>query len=182
MIKAAHKAWMLKNTLLLALALLVAACASNTPRIDYDKTASFTDLTRFAWVPHQDEGYQSLDQVRIRRAFETGLTARGMQLVPVEQAQVLVDIDYSIDRRYDTRTNMYGYYRWHPYWWGMEPEVYVQERDESKLTLLMINPATKSVIWAGQSVIYYYRDKPPAERDVSLSQQVDAILGHFPPP
>ncbi len=160
----------------------IVGCAAYSPKIDYDKTANFNNLTLYAWVPTEDKSYQSLDQVRIRRAFEAGLQARGMAPAKPEQAQVLVDIDYSIDRRYETRTNFYGYYRWHPYWWGMEPEVYVQDRDESKLTLLMIDPASRAVIWAGQSVIQYYQDKPPEQRDASLRAQVDAILAHFPPP
>lgn len=173
----------LSRVCLLLLLAGLGACAGYTPKVDYDKTADFSHLQRYAWVPSDDDGaYQSLDQVRIRRAFEAGLQARDMQVVPLEQAQFLVDIDYAIDRRYDARTRFYGYYRWHPYWWGVEPDVYVQERDESKLTLLMIDPATKSVIWAGQSVLRYYQDKPPAERDASLRQQVDAILGQFPPP
>lgn len=170
--------------ILMVLAILaLAGCASDSPRIDYDRNADFSNLTRFAWVPEQgsQSGYRSLDQVRIRRAFSAGLAAKGLTEVPVEEAQVWVDIDYSIDRRYEVRTTFYGFYRWHPYWWGMEPDYYVQERDESRLTLLMIDPASRSVIWAGQTVMRYYEEKPPLERDASLREQVEQILARFPP-
>lgn len=162
----------------------LAACSGVSPKIDFDRNATFSELKRYAWVPDESssKAYKSLDQTRIHRAFDRGLQAKGMTEVPVDQAQVWVDIDYSIDRRYDTRTEFYGYYRWHPYWWGMEPDYYLQERDESRLSLLMIDPASRSVIWAGQTVLRYYEEKPPAERDASLAQQVDQILMHFPPP
>ena len=172
------------RTFLLAALLTLASCAPYTPRIDYDRKASFTGLTRYAWVPasaEQKEDYQSLDQTRIRRAFSAGLAAKGMTEVPVEQAQVWVDIDYAIDRRYESRSSFYGYYGWHPYWWGMQPDYYVQERDESRLTLLMIDPATRAVIWAGQTVLRYYEEKRPEQRDASLKEQVDLILAQFPP-
>lgn len=164
--------------------LALTACSTYSPRIDYDRNASFGELTRFAWVPEDESptDYQSLDQARIRRAFAEGLKAKGMTEVPVDQAQVWVDIAYAIDRRYDARSpTFYGYYRWHPYWWGMEPDQYLEERDESRLSLLMIDPATRSVIWAGQTVLRYYQEKPPQERDASLKEQVDRILAHFPP-
>lgn len=170
--------------LLLLFIVGLAACSGISPKIDYDRSATFSDLKRYAWVPQDSAGkaYKSLDQARIHRAFDQGLQAKGMTEVPVDQAQVWVDIDYNIDRRYESRSAFYGYYRWHPYWWGMEPDYYLQERDESRLSLLMIDPATQSVIWAGQIVLPYYEEKPPAERDASLAQQVGQILTHFPPP
>lgn len=172
------------RSLLLSVLLILVSCAPYTPRIDYDRNATFKGLTRYAWVP--DEGahqvYKSLDQTRIQRAFSEGLAARGMTEVPVDQAQVWVDIDYAIDRRYETRSNFYGYYGWYPYWWGMQPGYYVEERDESRLTLLLIDPAKRAVIWAGQTVLRYYDEKAPVERDASLREQVDSILTQFPSP
>lgn len=173
----------MRSILIFLTMLALVGCASYSPRIDYDRAANFSDLQRFAWVPEQgaEGGYQSLDQARIRRAFSAGLTAKGMTEVAVDEAQVWVDIDYAIDRRYEARSTFYGYYRWHPYWWGMEPDYYLQERDESRLVLLMIDPASRSVIWAGQTVLRYYEEKPPLERDASLREQVERILARFPP-
>lgn len=167
--------------LLLLLALGLAACAGYTTRVDYDRAVPLTEFTTYAWVL-DDSAYQTLDQVRIKRTVDAGLAAKGMQRVALDQARLWVDMDYAVDRRYEVRSHMYGYYGWYPYWWGMEPDVYMQERDESTLTLLLINPATKAVVWTGQTVVRYYQDQPPAEREASLQEQVNVILQRFPPP
>lgn len=163
--------------------LLLAGCATYRPMVDYDHSFSFKGITTYAWVPQSGAGqdYQSLDQTRIRRAFEQALAARGLRPVALDQAQLWVDANYSINRRYETRTRFYGYYAWHPFWWGMEPDVYVEERDESRLNLLMIDPHTKSVVWAGQSAIRYYEELKSKERIDSLVEQVNAIMAQFPP-
>lgn len=168
------------QALMILLALQLAGCASYSTRVDYDPAASLSGITTYAWVPHTGD-YQSLDQVRIRRAADAALAGRGLTPVALEQAQVWVDLDYAVARRYEVRSTFYGFYGWHPYWWGMEPDVYLDERDESTLTLLLINPATKSVMWTGQSVVRYYEAQPPAEREASLQGQVNAILQRFPP-
>ncbi|HVL00202.1 MAG TPA: hypothetical protein VM553_10335, partial [Dongiaceae bacterium] len=60
---------------LLALALWLGGCAPYQARVDFDPSADLTTLKTYAWVPADQsaaagEGYQSLDQVRLRRAFE----------------------------------------------------------------------------------------------------------------
>lgn len=169
--------------LLLVMIWGLASCAAYSPLVDYDRKASFAGISRYAFASAaaENDRSQSLDQVRIRRAVGEVLTAKGMTEVPLEQAQVWVDMGYDIDRRQDVRPNFYGYYGWSPYWWGMQPDYYLEERDESRLTLLIVDPASKQVIWSGQTVLRYYEEKPPQQRDASLKAQVDSILRHFPP-
>ncbi len=174
---------------LLAIALWLAGCAPYLTRVDFDPSANLKDLQTFAWVPEPAAStdpaaspqYQSLDQARLRRALEEALAARGLHPVPASDAQVWVDLTYAIDRRYETRTVFYGFYDWHPYWWGMEPETRIDERDESRLSLILINPQTRSVIWTGQSTVRYYEELPPLERTRRLVEQVQAIMARFPP-
>ena len=173
----------LLKVLPLLLVFLLAGCAGEPPRVDYDHAFQFEGVHTYAWVPQPkpSDTYESLDQTRIRRAFEAQLAAKGLKLVRADKAQIWVDATYNINRRYDTRTNFYGYYGWHPFWWGMEPAVYVEERDESRLSLMMIDPKTRSVVWVGQSVIRYYEELKSQDRIKSLDEQVSAIMAHFPP-
>lgn len=167
--------------LVAVLALALGGCAGFTTRVDFDPAANLKTLNTYAWVPH-DGAYQTLDQTRIRRAVDAGLVSRGMTQVAEAEAGVWVDVDYALARRYEARSNFYGFYGWHPYWWAVEPDVRLEERDESTLTILLIDPASKAVVWTGQTVVRYYAAQPPAEREASLQAQVDAILQRFPRP
>lgn len=174
---------------LLGISLWLASCTPYLTRVDYDPAAGLTGLKTYAWVPVETTStdpavsaqYQTLDQARLRRAFDEALATKEMQLVAASDAQVWVDLTYAIDRRYETRTVFYGFYDWHPYWWGMEPETRIDERDESRLSLIMINPQTRSVIWTGQATVRYYEELPPLERTQRLVEQVKAIMARFPP-
>ena len=163
--------------------LFLASCTIYSPSIDYDRKASFTDLTRYAWAPEQQASpeYRTLDQGRIRRALDAALAARNMTETSADQAQVWVDFRYGINRRYEQRANFYGYYGWYPYWWGMQPDYRLEERDESRLTVMLVNPVSRAVIWTGETVLRYYHEQPPEQRDASLRAQVESILQHFPP-
>ena len=171
---------------LLVLALWLGGCAPYQTRVDFDPAARLAELKTYAWVPADKsvaagDSYQSLDQVRLRRAFEDALAAKGLQPVAEAEAQVWVDLNYEIKRRYEAQTVYYGYYGWHPYWWGMEPDTRIDERDESRLSLIMISPQSRAVIWTGQATVRYYDDYPPKERNTRLVEQVQAVMEQFPP-
>lgn len=170
---------------LLLVVLWLGGCTPYLTQVDYDPNASLQTVRTYAWAPASATAaapaYQSLDQSRLRQAFAAALAGKGLTPVPAAEAQVWVDLTYRIDRRYETQALYYGYYNWHPWWWGMEPETRLDERDESWLSLVIIDPASRSVIWAGQSTVRYYEALPPDERRQRLEEQVQALLARFPP-
>ena len=174
--------WMLVATLLLA-----SGCARHAV-IDHQPGTDFSRYQSWAWAHEDENRVRGLDAARIEHALEEALSAKGLEHLDRDQADLLVR--YRVDHRLrlETRGCGYGAGFHGPYYhrrYGMygafhaPPDFY--QIDEARLIVELAERETRQVVWqaVGQRTLTEYMR--PARREELIRRQVQEMFEHYPP-
>jgi hypothetical protein len=180
------------------LALAIAACGGLKVRAEHDRSADFTGLRTYAWMPDSQEtpGDPRVDNrdvdERIRAAVDRQLAARGYEHGPAESADFWVtyhaalagDLEtQTVNRSYDAApgwsygTGRGGRYGWSPGASG----AYVPQYRKGSLIIDFVAPQTKTLIWRGSAEAKLEISTTPEEQERRLQDAVRRIIEQFPP-
>ena len=174
--------------------LLGASSCTTTSRVgvtsDFDHSVNFRAYRTWAWYPQQPrdteggpaQGYESFLDKRIRKAVETQLAQKGMQMV---DANPDVFVAYSARVEDKQRTNMnpyspYGYpYYGYGYGYGsLYNRGYTTEYKAGTLILDFVDANRKELAWRGQGQAQVDNQ---TISEVEVQRIVTSILGNYPP-
>lgn len=176
---------------------LLAGCAS-TPqvRVDHNPAFQFAGKVRFAVLRPElavaalgGQGAPVMNDLMAQRfttTIERNLRARGYEIVPRQQADMLVTFFVTTENRTDVRTynSGFGYGRcWntmHCAAWA-SPEVSVQNYKVGTLFIDFIDPASNTLQWRGTTSKRLPGNPSVEERDQLAELVVRAIIDQFPP-
>jgi len=171
----------------LALALVLAACSSVQVKQDWDPGAKFGRLHTWAWQGSTPSvtGNPRLDDPllheRIQSAIDKSLTQKGFTRAGSGKPDFLVTYHIALQQKLDAHTIYTGY---GPYrgWYGVGgAQTVVDTYDVGTLLIDFISPETNNVIWRGSGQSRIQELKTPEERQARIQDAVDRILEQFPP-
>ncbi|WP_211824911.1 DUF4136 domain-containing protein [Kistimonas asteriae] len=176
----------IKTFMFLLLSLVLVACSSIKVDRDFDPGYQYTSLSRYAWLPQTDnkDDYDkdSLQDRRIRAAVEHTLTEQGYQQVSPDQADFLVHyFTGSKTRRDESHVTVGMGYHTLPWSMGARTETRVRDYEEGQLTLDIIDPASRQLIWRGVAKRRLPETSTPEKRTVYIQEAVQETLAAFPP-
>lgn len=169
------------DTAAVGLVLLSAlSCSNRNVTVDFDDAYAFEQSTTYAWMERGParpvEGVPA--ERRVRRAVDTHLAGRGLRLVPIEQADLVVTwLAAAEDERvYDA----YGYGTGR--WWNDE-SVTSTERvfTRGTLTVDIFDARTRALVWRGTAVEAFEPNATPEQRDEMVAGAVATMFADFPP-
>lgn len=173
--------------ILMATVLLVSGCARHAI-IDHQPGTDFDRYQSWAWAHEGEERVRGLDAARIERAVEEELSARGLERVDRDEADLLVR--YRVDHRLRLETRGFGYgagfhdpfherrYRMHG-GFHSPPDFY--QIDERRLIVELAERETSQVIWQAVGQRSLTEQMRPARREELIRRQVQEMFEHYPP-
>jgi hypothetical protein len=173
------------------LCVAAAGCAPVYVSTDYDPGMDFSTFKTWAWDPKPAHAPSEAGVFAIQRArheIERELTAKGYAMAPESEADFLVDVQLSVERRIGVEPYRVGIgwgwgYRWGPFWrgyWELPPAVYAY--DEGVLVVnIFQNKPTRRPAWRGVAELPLSDAPSPEERHVLIREAVRKVLSKFPP-
>lgn len=180
------------------LAAMLFGCSGIEVKQDYDTAADFSSLKRYAWLPeqrHQDgEQVENSELVndRIRDAVEAVLADNGYRRSSDRsRADFLVGYHYKVRQRTETRdrsrtgvgvgvgTGSGGGFGSIGIGIGLGGRD--REYDQGMLTIDVINPRNKKLMWRGMAEQRLVWDNDPRKTTQRIKETVTAVLAKFPP-
>ncbi len=178
-----------RSLVVIALGLMLVACASLQTGSDFDRAANMSGYHSFAWMPREHYGtHNPLVVQRARDAIQGSLARKGFAYVEDSaQADFLVDFTIGAHDRTDVQTYPVpyagpwssGYYGWwgRPYWGR---DVDVRQYREGTLSIDMFDVRTHKPVWHG------WAKKELSQSDIDRSDAairlaVESVLEKFPP-
>ncbi|MBB3046517.1 hypothetical protein FHR99_000753 [Litorivivens lipolytica] len=187
--------------LVLALTIVLTACAGAPVATDYDTDFPFASVKRYAWLdsgsaeePDPAARRNDLMRDRLRKAIDDQMAARGYRKVePSASPDLLVTFHMGITERVETYDfhDHFGYYpcfnrycdsNGHAYYpGGINHDHWQTEYHEGRLLIDMISPDTRKLVWRGISERRIPQLETPEERRLFIVETVGDTLSHFPP-
>lgn len=164
------------------LLLALTGCASNVVT-DYNTSTAFSQYQSWAFAP--DDGKQkavSLDGARIRSALEKELTAEGLTRAEPGKADLLVHYRIEEVEHLDTTGMSFGLGIGRgPFGFGLGTVPPVQQIQEGKLVVELVDTATNQVVWRATSKRYLNDDQSPETRNKLIREVVNEMFTKYPP-
>ncbi|MFK7828283.1 MAG: DUF4136 domain-containing protein [Congregibacter sp.] len=174
--------------------LMLTACGTNPPVIDYDQGANFAAYKSYAFISDKPlmlgegaTGSSPLLEGRLMRATDTALRAKGFSKVSNPEAADFA-VRFTVGARDKIRVNSYPEpYR--PYYggWGWGGSYYagatstdVQQYTEGKLAIDIYDVAEHKPVWHGVATARI-TDSMRQNPDETVTNAVTEILMSFPP-
>ncbi|CAM3738774.1 DUF4136 domain-containing protein [Parendozoicomonas haliclonae] len=186
---------------LFGLAAVISGCASRNVNWDYNPSVSLGSLKYYAWYPGEktsvESGYDAdaLTQKRITSAVTRTLRSKGFIEIPTNDistergrmADFYIHATYRISPRLQAiqTSNCLDcgfYYPSYPWGANVYSTTNFRPYNEGTLTLDVINPRNKQVIWSGSSWARISKTASPMERTDQIKAAVKKILSGFPRP
>jgi hypothetical protein len=179
-------------TLITVSAMLMAGCASVKVVTDSKAGTDFSQFTTYQvihFAPEEAQQNQSfrlnqLNRDRVDAAINRNADARGMREVESDpDVLLLYASDVNIEQSYTSRTDYMG----GPYWgyrggYYMGGPTYtttdVNTFYVGKLTIAIVEPESKDLLWYGQGTKEVSGDGSKAEQNINMV--VDKIMEQFP--
>lgn len=176
------------------------ACTTMEIRTDYDPNVDFSQLRTWSWLapvaPHDNDPRVDTPMVdkRVRTAVEEALAERGFardDTAPSFYVAYYVALRDEVDVR--ELNDHYGYgpgwgwrygydrgFGWGP--GGLGGYTYVYEYQKGSLTLDVVLPEDRRLVWRGSAEAEVQPDASPGQSDAVIREAVEKILARFPPP
>ncbi|MDX1800698.1 MAG: DUF4136 domain-containing protein [Marinobacter sp.] len=168
----------LASMLLLALT----GCASNVVT-DYNASATFSQYRTWAFATDDEKQKAvSLDGARIRDALEKELTAKSLTRAEPETADLLVHYRIEDVERLDTSGLSFGLGLGRgPFGFGLGTAPPVQQVQEGKLVVELVDTRTNQVVWRAISKRHLNDDQSPETRSKLIHEVVTEMFTKYPP-
>jgi hypothetical protein len=169
------------------LALLAAASAAEPPaspetrvKVDYDKKVDFKKYRTFEWVPFQEPVSNPANHLRITRAVERELLARGLaRAEPGGTADVFVHYDAKVEKKRLRTTSGPS----EPTWqttpdqkWTVSIEL--TKAEVGTLALELWDGQDRRVVWRAQESEVL---RSPDQTEEQINEAVKRLLAAYPP-
>jgi hypothetical protein len=160
---------------LLAALLLLAASGTPTIKVNADKDTDFSRYKTYDWVPGQEPTTNPANHVRIMRAVERELAARGL-----EQKMENPDLRVTYLAKIEKKIKGQGRQADSP--WSPTPDVRTvvdfKRVEEGTLIVELIDAETKLTVWRGVAT----QPAPsPDEVGPVIDSTVARLLAEYPP-
>lgn len=148
---------------------------------DSDENLDLIEISTYDWLPIPKEAnINNLDEVRIKKAVNAGLEAKGLRLTS-NNPDFLIAAD--IITKEKLRSTRWGYPYYHSYRaydgsWSVDSYQY----QEGTFILDFVKPASKNLIWQGAARVALDFADTPEKRDRLIKEAMQKILQNFPPP
>ena len=162
-------------------ALLVFGAASSLAQqptdvvVDYDKTADFAAAKTYSWVPFQEPAANPANHVRLTRAIESELEARGMTKADPPPGDLCVRYQVRVEKKTRGAPKEGGQM------WAPSNQRLIVNIDTTKIGTLVVelwDGRTKNLVWSGR----YSEALGPADQPEELIRSaVKKVLEPFPP-
>ena len=159
------------------LALLVApvAASAQTVKIDFDAKVDFSKYRTFAWSEAQQPAGNPANHIRITRAVERELLAKGLEKAESGPADVRARYYSKIEKKLKSSSRQESG-TWQPN--DLRTMVDVSRVDQGTLILELSDGETKSVVWRGTAVGVAPRPDLVAE---VIDASVKKLVAAYPP-
>lgn len=166
--------------ILLYLGFIVGCSAVYDISYDYDRSANFTVLKTYNWLPvPENASMTELDIIRIKKAVNAELEAQDLRLTS-HSPDFLIDAYIVTKDKVIARSWGYGNYPYLIYrGYG---EGYFYQYEEGMFILDFVNPKSKNLIWRGAAKSDLDYAVTPEKRDKLINEAIHKILQNFPPP
>jgi hypothetical protein len=184
---------MIRRTLILSTALLLAACQNYNVNRDYDSTRDFGAYRSWSWKepalqysPDDPRIKSDLTEQRIRNAVSQQLDQRGLRPVANGKADLNVQSWLIVDERQQQTSYNYGGY-WGGYWGGyMGGPAYTETRTYNykvaTIQVDMYDGKDGKLVWRGSAEQILASAPPsPAEREASIRETIAKVIEQYPP-
>jgi hypothetical protein len=168
----------IKSFLVLFLMGLAVSCSTiYGVKYDYDKSANFTSLKTYDWLPIPvNTNIDSLTIERVKNAVNAGLQAKGLMMTSDNP-------DFLIAQHLGKKTEVTDMgYSYGPHridrWGG---RISTLEYAEGSLVLDFVNAESKKMIWRGVAKAEVNNADTPDKKEKLINEAVQEILKNFPP-
>jgi uncharacterized protein DUF4136 len=173
---------------LLFATLLASACSRFTIRSGYDRSANFSHLTTYGWLPLDQAApadQRLLDRYidnRLRAAVDRELGAKGYRPAGSAAPDFLLNYRLATEPASGVKGDPTRYFYgagWYG-WPGIE-SLYTESYDEGTLYIAVLDGASKHMIWLGAADARLLPTISLERRVRRVDAAVDQILAKFPP-
>ncbi|MBJ9974708.1 DUF4136 domain-containing protein [Pseudomonas sp. S75] len=185
---------MIRRLVVLSLALLLTACASNQVTQDFDAGRDFAGYRSWSWQepalqyrPEDPRIKSDLTEQRVRQAVAAQLDQRGLRPVAGgAPADLKVRVYLIVEDRQQQVTIPYGGAwggAWGPYWGGpMYNETRSVDYKVGTLQIDLLDGRDGKLVWRA-SAEHAIDDYPatPQARTTAIQKTVAQLLSHYPP-
>lgn len=172
----------MKFTTLTPLMCLGVAAFAQDVQYDYDRSANFNAYKTYRWVDYKEvqAGDQLLDQ-DIKRAVDAQLAAKGLRRVESDGDLVVgYQAGISQEKVFDS-LGAGGWGGWGgPFGWG-NSRVTTSTIDIGKLTIGLLDPANKQLVWRGVASKTLNISKDPDKNYRTLEKALAKLFRNYPP-
>ena len=147
--------------------------------VDYDKAVDFAKYKSFAWVPFQEPLPNQVNNIRLTRAIEAGLTAKGLAKADsAATTDIYVHFQGKVEKKVDPSTSQ-GQTPWQAtpdQQWKIAFDF--KRAQIGTLVIELWDGKTKDVVWRakGSEMI-----GSPDQAEAQINQVVAKLLGAYPP-
>ena len=132
---------------LLALLVPAAAATAQTVKVDYDAKVDFSRFKTFAWSEAQEHAKNPANHIRITRATERELVAKGFQKAESGPADIRVRYYSKIEKKLKSSSRQESG-TWQPN--DLRTVVDVSRVDQGTLILELTDGESRAVVWRGR--------------------------------
>ncbi|GFS07587.1 hypothetical protein ElyMa_006572700 [Elysia marginata] len=179
----------LTNSLVAAVLLMLLSACTVKPQVnwDYDPQVNWSNLKTWAWMEpkgkFKERMIHGFMNQRVHHAVEQDMALKGLKEIAAKDADIWLSWGFTTKRRLEeTRYN--AGFSWYPYPWMMSSwptETIIDTYQEGYLTLNMINPKTKNLVWQGVANHRITGSMSPTDKRAYITSTVDRLLSAFPP-
>ncbi|MDH4560184.1 MULTISPECIES: DUF4136 domain-containing protein [unclassified Pseudomonas] len=184
---------MIRRTLLLSTALLLAACQSYNVNRDYDSTRDFGAYRSWSWKepalqysPDDPRIKSDLTEQRILDAVSQQLDQRGLRPAANGKADLNVQSWLIVDERQQQTSYNYGG-AWGGYWggyWGgpAYTETRIYNYKVATIQVDLYDSKDGKLVWRGSAEQIMQSAPPsPAEREAAIRETIAKVIEQYPP-
>ncbi len=197
----------IRKLFILPLLLILSSCSTVKVDVDYDDSAEFIHLSRYAWLEDKASitgnalvDSNTLLHDRIRTGIEQWFDTHGYLKSKSMDADFLVN--YRVTKENISRRKAldfsygysfygypyswdYGYYSYYPYYYspyvgGYYPGSYYSYQ-RNALVIDIINPESKKLMWRGMAYLDINFSSSQKNKEKYVERTIQTILSRFPP-
>jgi hypothetical protein len=148
--------------------------------VDYDKTVDFAKYKTFAWVPFQEPLPGQVNNIRLTRAIESGLTAKGLAKSPsAATTDLYVHFQGKVEKKDVQSTSNLSDTPWQAtpdQQWKISFDL--KRAEIGTLVIELWDGQTKDIVWRakGSEMI-----GSPDQAEDQINQIVAKLLSAYPP-
>lgn len=152
---------------------LIFGCSPISVKTDYDREVDFSRYRTFKWMPYPKKRGKnvvqkgSFEDVRIRRAVENELQAKGYEVKKTGRADAL--LAYHIAVKQQVSVDRYGYGYWHRH-------TRVHRYKEGTIVVDVVDPEMKQLIWRGAAS--GFGSRPDEDK---INEAMAKVFEKYPP-